>query len=217
MKASTSVFESSIHSDRWRCFQISSQLCRCWFHVCSAMTGGNISLPNINPALGQHLVCLLQSGVGLYHFICITVCPVNTRCWTNGGLMLGQRRRRWPNIKPALVQRLVFDVWLLALGYPLQPGCPVSTWCNDGQLTSMNNKWSTLAVPWQTCRQKHRDRRHHQHNNRWTLTWLRHFPMFISKYLLILGRRYPSSLCCYLALDCPGNHKVSSVLPTCQP
>ena len=82
--------------------------------------------------------------------------------------MLGQRRRRWPNIKPPLVQRLVFDVWLLALGYPL-PGCPVSTWSNDGQLTSVNNKWSTLAVPWQTCRQIHRDRRHHQHNNRWTL------------------------------------------------
>ena len=25
--------------------------------------------------------------------------------WTNAGLMLAQRRRRWANIKPALVQR----------------------------------------------------------------------------------------------------------------
>ena len=30
--------------------------------------------------------------------------PANTRRWTNAGLMLGQRRRRWTNIKPALVK-----------------------------------------------------------------------------------------------------------------
>ena len=29
-------------------------------------------------------------------------------CWPNTGLMLGQRRRRWINIKPALCQRIVF-------------------------------------------------------------------------------------------------------------
>ena len=34
--------------------------------------------------------------------------PANTRRWTNVGLMLGQRRRRWANINPTLVQRLVF-------------------------------------------------------------------------------------------------------------
>ena len=34
--------------------------------------------------------------------------PANTRHWTNVCLMLGQRRRRWANIKPTLVQRLVF-------------------------------------------------------------------------------------------------------------
>ena len=33
--------------------------------------------------------------------------PANTRRWSNAGLMLSQRRRRWPNIKPALDQRLV--------------------------------------------------------------------------------------------------------------
>ena len=34
--------------------------------------------------------------------------PANTTLLTNAGLMLGQRRRRWANINPALVQRLVF-------------------------------------------------------------------------------------------------------------
>ena len=34
--------------------------------------------------------------------------PANTRHWANVGLMLGQRRRRWTNIKPILVQCLVF-------------------------------------------------------------------------------------------------------------
>ena len=34
--------------------------------------------------------------------------PTNTRRWPNGGLMLGQRRRRWANISPTLGQRFVF-------------------------------------------------------------------------------------------------------------
>ena len=34
--------------------------------------------------------------------------PVNTRRLPNAGLMLGQRRRRWANIKAALGERLVF-------------------------------------------------------------------------------------------------------------
>ena len=32
----------------------------------------------------------------------------NTRSSSNAGLVLGQRRRRWPNIEPALDERLVF-------------------------------------------------------------------------------------------------------------
>ena len=31
----------------------------------------------------------------------------------NAGFMLGQRRRRWPNIKPALDERLVFAGWYI--------------------------------------------------------------------------------------------------------
>ena len=34
--------------------------------------------------------------------------PSNRIHWANVGLMLGQRRRRWPNIKPALAQCIVF-------------------------------------------------------------------------------------------------------------
>ena len=33
-------------------------------------------------------------------------------CSTNVGLMLDQRRRRWANIKPTLVQRLVMSIGL---------------------------------------------------------------------------------------------------------
>ena len=36
--------------------------------------------------------------------------PVSTRYSANAGLMLGQRRRRWANIKPALVQYLVLTI-----------------------------------------------------------------------------------------------------------
>ena len=34
--------------------------------------------------------------------------PENMRRWAYAGLLLGQRRRRWANNKPALVQRLMF-------------------------------------------------------------------------------------------------------------
>ena len=36
-----------------------------------------------------------------------TVYPANATPWTNAGLMVVQRRRRWTNIKPALVQGAV--------------------------------------------------------------------------------------------------------------
>ena len=34
--------------------------------------------------------------------------PTDTRRWSNVGLLLGQRRRRWPSSEPTLDQRLVF-------------------------------------------------------------------------------------------------------------
>ena len=39
--------------------------------------------------------------------------PANTRCSSHNVLILGQRRRRWPSIKAAMVQRLMFAVRLL--------------------------------------------------------------------------------------------------------
>ena len=35
--------------------------------------------------------------------------PINTRSWTNVGIMLAHRLRRWPDIKPTLGQRLLFN------------------------------------------------------------------------------------------------------------
>ena len=40
----------------------------------------------------------------------------NTTRLTNAGLMLGQRRRRWTNIKLALVKRVVFSGYAARAG-----------------------------------------------------------------------------------------------------
>ena len=37
------------------------------------------------------------------------IIPANTRHWPNVGLMLGQRRRRWPDIGPTLCRCFVFS------------------------------------------------------------------------------------------------------------
>ena len=39
------------------------------------------------------------------------VIPSITRRWTSDGLVLAQRRKRWSEIKPTLVQRVVFAVF----------------------------------------------------------------------------------------------------------
>ena len=49
---------------------------------------------------------LLTCKVSRYCFLDLH--PANTRRWTNVGLMLAHRLRRWANIKPTLIQRLVF-------------------------------------------------------------------------------------------------------------
>ena len=67
--------------------------------------------PNIKPTFVQCLVfavCLFLSLI-LVSLICIWhCCPANVRQRTNIGSMLVQRLRRWPNIKPTLVQCVVF-------------------------------------------------------------------------------------------------------------
>ena len=53
-------------------------------------------------------VCLLPAPYNDLH-------PTNTARWANVGLMLGQRRRRWRNIKPTLAQRAVLPGMILYL------------------------------------------------------------------------------------------------------
>ena len=52
---------------------------------------------------------LIRTATSVSHFIIkLTDCvQTSTRRSPNAGLMLGHRRRRWPNINPALGQRLV--------------------------------------------------------------------------------------------------------------
>ena len=43
--------------------------------------------------------------------LALFVCPSIWGRWPSAGLIVGQRRRRWSNIKPALGERLVFVGW----------------------------------------------------------------------------------------------------------
>ena len=59
------------------------------------------------PVDSRDYVCLLSE---MYYFVLVrnVMWLVNTRRRPNGGLMLAHRLRRWPSIRPALDQRLVF-------------------------------------------------------------------------------------------------------------
>ena len=73
--------------------------------------------PNNNPTLGE---CLVFAGHPpntptrcRFHDesrvrMAVWRYPANTKHWTNVRLLLGRRRRRWPNINPTLGQCLVF-------------------------------------------------------------------------------------------------------------
>ena len=65
--------------------------------------------PDIEPALGQLLLCWeFVTGHEEHPFSDCSMVSANTRRWTNDGLLLTQRRRRWVNSKPSLVQHFVF-------------------------------------------------------------------------------------------------------------
>ena len=53
------------------------------------------------------LVSIGQSPV-IVRYVCMVHIPANTRHSPDTVLMLGQRRRRWPNIETVLVECLVF-------------------------------------------------------------------------------------------------------------
>ena len=61
--------------------------------------------------VGQGLITALRGDITqpVYSSENGTITPVNTRHYTNVDLMLGQRRRRWPNIRPTLVQSVGFS------------------------------------------------------------------------------------------------------------
>ena len=63
------------------------------------------------------------------------ISQANTTRGPNVSLMLGQRRRRWPNIKLPLVQPLVFTRNKLCL--PKVVYCFVFVWIVDGQSLSL--------------------------------------------------------------------------------
>ena len=66
--------------------------------------------PNIIPTLGQRLVFAgMAAVVAVNTLTASTTLPANTKLWINVVLMLGQRRRRWANIKATVVQCVVFD------------------------------------------------------------------------------------------------------------
>ena len=57
--------------------------------------------------------------------------PANTRHCTNDGFMLAHRLRRWPNINPTFVQRLVFAGTRTLANEHLEPGMTrnLPRWC----------------------------------------------------------------------------------------
>ena len=67
--------------------------------------------PNIDPTFAQSLVFAgdrLFVVIRCSHISAALFNPANTILWNNAVLMLGQRRRRWANIKKSLFQSVVF-------------------------------------------------------------------------------------------------------------
>ena len=90
-------------------------LCQCW--------------PGVGPesqTMSQH-----QVNIGPTSCVCWTrAFTPNSSRWTNAGLLLGQRRRRWRNSKPTLCQHLVSAVFGWVWTY-----CEISTQCrHNGKL-----------------------------------------------------------------------------------
>ena len=70
-------------------------------------------------------------------------CLVGARYRPNAGLMLDQRRRRWPNIEPALGQFLLFSDWLA--GTMQLATRWMRRWLSNHFSHAMSSKGSTVA------------------------------------------------------------------------
>ena len=69
---------------------------RCLTFFCGAGGGGTYILINT-----------LKHILSYYRIIHMELIPADTRRYINAGLTLIQRRRRWTNVKPTLIQRLL--------------------------------------------------------------------------------------------------------------
>ena len=98
--------------------------------ICFGLWQFKTAAPTHQLTRGQGVVIGLVESVMRSHIDPVLVAhQPNTRRWTNADLVLGQRRRRWSNIKLALVQCLVFA------GVPSDDQIPVQTgaqWCFNG-------------------------------------------------------------------------------------
>ena len=76
-------------------------------------------------------------------------CPANKKQSPNAGLMLCQRRRRWPSIKPALGHCHVFSCWLLFFseGLHVQDNVPGHGTHSALHVVTRAGGWVTSTCP----------------------------------------------------------------------
>ena len=107
--------------------------------------------PSTSEFFSDFLFSLTWQNPQLYVQQNWTTIPANTRRWNNVGLMLGHRRRRWPNIKPTpfnvscllgsptfTLKRESTKVNQLFL-FQFHSVCPIFLW-------KQNNHWTTISI-----------------------------------------------------------------------
>ena len=79
------------------------------FFISTASSPARFATPEALPDSIRGATVLLSSHPGMFKTQCgVSTHPANTRRRPNAVPILAHRLRRWPSIKPALVQRLVF-------------------------------------------------------------------------------------------------------------
>ena len=106
-------------------------------------------------------LCSISSSASLCLWGSLLSCrQPNTRRWPNAGLMLAHRMRRWPSIKPALVQRFVFAgsqfvlwwvcLWFISLQhFPWYRQSSTRRWPNaELKLAHRLRRWANNSQYW---------------------------------------------------------------------
>ena len=130
---------------KWPCAYISQlywNMLEQWYYLLTAYLVIFLSKESVTESNVLHIdFCYIFSKCNYISFLvkimgmkmsvkqhCGGIIPTVTNCWNDGGLMLGQRRRRWPNIKPPLVQRMIWRVCgCEGYGEVWRDNCPVKT------------------------------------------------------------------------------------------